>query len=282
VADDVTLADLRSLIAESRLGSRGSVLLSSPPILSEGPNDPGIFRAVFLAGGPGSGKSYSAEVLFGLRHGGEEKSVFKPSLFTPDGLKMVNSDDLFEIGLAGAGVDKNDLARLEKEDPEQWDKIQEPTRPDSIRNLAKDKLAVRQGHYIDGRLGMIIDGTGRNPAKVAKLKNELESLGYKTMMIFVDTDLPVALKRNQQRERVLPDDLVTKLWNEVQEARESLSSLFGPDFHYLNNNKYGPLDNEISSATSQFVSDQTQSPEAEKWLEGQNAQRPRSRYGSQT
>ena len=32
----------------------------------EGVNDPAIFKAVFLAGGPGSGKTYAAEGLFGL------------------------------------------------------------------------------------------------------------------------------------------------------------------------------------------------------------------------
>ena len=43
--------------------------------IEEGPNDPAIFKAVFLAGGPGSGKSYVAtKILSGL------------------GLKPVNSD----------------------------------------------------------------------------------------------------------------------------------------------------------------------------------------------
>ena len=33
-------------------------------LLNEGVNDPGIFKAVFLAGGPGSGKSFVASQLF--------------------------------------------------------------------------------------------------------------------------------------------------------------------------------------------------------------------------
>ena len=48
--------------------------------LQEGPNDPGIFKAIFLAGGPGSGKSYVAGQL-GL---------------VSRGLKVLNSDDAFE------------------------------------------------------------------------------------------------------------------------------------------------------------------------------------------
>ena len=35
-------------------------------LLNEGVRDPGIFKAVFLAGGPGSGKSYVAQQLFGI------------------------------------------------------------------------------------------------------------------------------------------------------------------------------------------------------------------------
>ena len=36
------------------------------PFIQEGVEDPGIFKAVFLAGGPGSGKTYVAGQLFGI------------------------------------------------------------------------------------------------------------------------------------------------------------------------------------------------------------------------
>ena len=51
--------------------------------IDEGVNDPGIFKAVFLAGGPGSGKTYVAKQLFGI------PDKFNISM---SGLKMVNSD----------------------------------------------------------------------------------------------------------------------------------------------------------------------------------------------
>ena len=47
--------------------------------LNEGVNDPAIFKAIFLAGGPGSGKSFI---------------VGKTGL-TSMGYKVVNSDDAF-------------------------------------------------------------------------------------------------------------------------------------------------------------------------------------------
>ena len=61
--------------------------LSEWEILLEGVYDPSIFKAIFLAGGPGSGKSFVA---------GET---------TPGhGLKMVSSDVLFEKLAKEAGI----------------------------------------------------------------------------------------------------------------------------------------------------------------------------------
>ena len=51
--------------------------------INEGVNDPGIFKAVFLAGGPGSGKTYVAKNLFGI------PDRYNISM---TGMKMVNSD----------------------------------------------------------------------------------------------------------------------------------------------------------------------------------------------
>ena len=59
--------------------------------LSEGVNDPAIFKAVFLAGGPGSGKSFIA--------GKTALSTF--------GFRVVNSDDAFENAMKKAGMEMN-------------------------------------------------------------------------------------------------------------------------------------------------------------------------------
>ena len=109
----------------------------------------------------------------------------KASFIGSTGLKYVNSDNLFEKGLADAGIDPGDLARIEEEDPELWDIIQGPS-PDSIRNVAKAKLASLRAFYETGRLGMLIDGTGRRYDKMVRQKKALEALGYDTMLIFVD------------------------------------------------------------------------------------------------
>ena len=59
--------------------------------MREGVNDPGIFKAFFTAGGPGSGKSYVAS-----RVGAGKVS--------PYGLKIVNSDNQYEKLLKDAGL----------------------------------------------------------------------------------------------------------------------------------------------------------------------------------
>ena len=90
--------------------------------LQEGLQAPNIFKAFFLAGGPGSGKSYVA----GRTMGGH-------------GLKTVNQDEPFEHLLKKAGLSL-------KMPPEQ----QEPR--DVVRGKAKDITKARQSNYLEGRL----------------------------------------------------------------------------------------------------------------------------------
>ena len=63
---------------------------------------------------------------------------------------------------------------------------------------------MRKKGYMEGRLGMIIDGTGHNFQKIKKEKKQLEALGYDCYMVFVNTTLPVAQERNKKRARRLP------------------------------------------------------------------------------
>ena len=134
--------------------------------LQEGLYDPNIFKAFFLAGGPGSGKSYVA---------GKATSG--------SGLKSVNSDDAFEHMLNKAGLSL-------KMPPEET----EPR--DVVRGKAKDITTRMEKNFIEGRLGLIIDGTGRDVDKILGQKAKLDELGYDTYMIFVNTSLDVALQRN--------------------------------------------------------------------------------------
>ena len=177
-------------------------------LLKEGVFDKGIFKAVFLAGGPGSGKSYVVSQLFGIP---QKVNV------SVSGLKSVNSDTEFEYLLKKTGINPKDLAKIEKQQPELFAKLTSDD-PKSVRSKAKKLTDFRKKGYMKGKLGMIIDGTGHNVEKIEKQKKALGLQGYDTYMVFVNTTLDVALERNSKRSRVLPEKIVTKSWNDVQKT----------------------------------------------------------------
>ncbi len=179
--------------------------------IQEGVYDANIFNAIFLAGGPGSGKSYVVKRSTGGL-----------------GLKIVNSDDIYEKDLEDAGLD------IAKPEDIFSDKGQ------AIRIRSKEKTKKRKNLWVDGRLGIIIDGTGKDLSKIGRQKSALDQLGYETMMIFVNTSLETAQQRNRERPRTLPEKSVEQMWNGVQKNIGAFQSLFGSkNFIIVDNNDAG-------------------------------------------
>ena len=114
---------------------------------------------------------------------------------------------------------------------------------------------------------MIIDGTGHVYSKIEKLKKHAESLGYDTYMVFVNTSLEVAQERNLQRDRVLPDDLLTKSWQDVQNNLGKFQNLFGGNFRIVDNTVYKPIAREVQKAVNKFVRKPVYNPIGKKWVE---------------
>ena len=113
--------------------------------IQEGVYDPNIFNAIFLAGGPGSGKSYVVRKTTGGL-----------------GLKILNSDDIYEKELEKAGLD------IGKPEDIFSDEGQE------LRGKAKRLTKGRQTSWVAGRLGIVIDGTGKDLNKIGGQKKLLE------------------------------------------------------------------------------------------------------------
>lgn len=179
----------------------------TPPVeVDEGPNDPAIFKAIFLAGGPGSGKSFVSGKT-GL-----------PIL----GFRVVNSDQSFEKAMKDAGLEMN---------PENIFSVTGQT----IRDKAQGLTAIKKKMLLRGRLGLVIDGTGKDFKKIKDQAIELKTLGYDVAMIFVNTDLDTALERNANRERTLPEPQVVKMWKEVQTNIGRFQSLFRDNFIVVDN-----------------------------------------------
>ena len=174
--------------------------------LQEGVYDPNILKAFFLAGGPGSGKSYVVRRTTGGL-----------------GMKIVNSDNAFEKLLKDAGLSL-------KMPPEE----EKPR--DVVRAKAKAITKAQRGNYVEGRLGLIIDGTGKDFEKIAYQARELQQLGYDTHMIFVNTSLDTALERNAARARSVQEPIVVKSWKDVQSNIGKFSQFFRRNFIVVDNN----------------------------------------------
>ena len=174
--------------------------------LQEGVYDPNIFKAIFLAGGPGSGKTYVVRKTTG-----------------GSGLRIINSDNAFETLLKRANLSLK-MPTGEKE------------KRDVVRTRAKELTGKREKNYLTGRLGIIIDGTGAKVDKIISQHSHLRSLGYDTHMIFVNTSLDVALQRNAERGRSVPEKTVVELWNNVQRNLGLFSQTFQRNLVIVDNN----------------------------------------------
>jgi len=166
--------------------------------MTEGVDDPAIFKAVFLAGGPGSGKSFIVGKT-GL-----------PAL----GLKVINSDDAYEAAMKKAGMEMS---------PDNIFSVQ----GQDIRGRAKALTGKKQARYLMGRLGVVVDGTGKEFDKVKKQAMAMKALGYDVAMIFVNTDLDTAISRDKARSRTIGEKEVTKYWKEVQRNIGAFQTFFG-------------------------------------------------------
>jgi len=214
--------------------------------LQEGLYDPNIFKAFFLAGGPGSGKSYVARQATG-----------------GTGLKSVNSDDAFEHLLNKAGLSL-------KMPPEE----KEPR--DVVRSRAKEVTAEAQKNYLEGRLGLIIDGTGREADKILRQKAKLEELGYDTYMIYVNTSLDVALQRNADRSRSVSEAIVVKSWKDVQANIGKFSNMFRQGFIVVDNNDAGEdVFKEVYKRVKGLLRKKVQNTRAKNWMASELAKKQR-------
>jgi len=234
-------------------------------LLHEGYKDPGIFKAVFLAGGPGSGKTYIAKGLFGIP---ERVNV------SQSGLKMVNSDKELKFLLNKYGFGTN----LDALPDEVFQNLTgDGPQSSGLRKFAKDLTAERRRLYQNGRLGMIIDGTGDDYQKIAREKKELEDIGYQTYMIFVNTTLEVALDRNEKRDRVLPASIVQASHREVNQNIGAFQGLFGSgNFMIVDNNQYQTEAEAtkrfkmlVKQGLSKFIKAPITSKRAKSWIRKQ-------------
>ena len=172
-------------------------------------------------------------------------------------MRIVNSDDAFEKKLKDAGHSLDTRAM----DTQVRDKI---------RDVAKQITKKKQANYIEGRLGLIIDGTGKDFEKITRQARNLEALGYDTHMIFVNTSLDVALQRNADRARKLAEPLVVKSWNDVQKNIGKFNNFFKVNFIIIDNNDAKEdVFTEVFKRVRSLANKRIQNKRAQQWIDNE-------------
>lgn len=205
--------------------------------IEEGVNDKYIFKAIFTAGGPASGKS-----------------TISRKLLSHLGFKEVNVDRFVEYF---ASKNDLDLKAMSQWDNSVFDKSQE---------LASNSMMT----WINGRLPLVIDGTGKNYQKIISMAERLESIGYDTGLLFVNTDLETTIARNQERHRTVDLKFLNTAWKQVQNNIGIFQDYFGNDMFIVDNSSENVDLNPVSRRINQFLNRTVSNPAAKKWI---NAER---------
>ena len=225
-------------------------------LITEGVLDKSILKCVFMAGGPGSGKSWVAENIFGV------PNDVKPNLSW--NMKYVNSDTQFERYLKDYGFETQDWGTL---DINQWpehvliaatgfDKKGNKVDPghEPVRDKAKRITMAKLAAYQKGRLGLIIDGTGDKINKIKTMKKEAEHLGYDCYMVLVNS------------------------WNNVQKNIKIFQTMFRGNMKIVDNSKFlSPKDAQkkfkslMASGISSFIKRPIKNPVGKTWIKNQLA-----------
>lgn len=165
----------------------------------------GMFKAIFITGGPGSGK----DII--IREGIAEQRAVE--------LSTVQAFDYL--------MDKKRLSESSKD-----------FRREAIRN----------------RSPLIINGSADNIDAIHTIKEELEELGYSTMMIYVDTLNEVSRERNLGLKRIISESIRQEKWNKAQINKVLFYKMF-EDFNLFENNDNLEIVEESISDVYDHVND---------------------------
>lgn len=238
---NLTLMKLLAVMRSYPFAEFRTVESQQASFVQEGLFDPFILKAVFMAGGPGSGKSFISSAMF-----------------SGMGLRVSNSDDILSALAAQAGVNlKTDLMTPAGQ---------------SIRASAKTLNDKRLSLYMAAKLGVIIDSTGDDPQKIMASRSKLIAAGYDCGMVFVSTDLDTALARNASRDRVVGADIVRAKWTDSMKARDAYRGTFGDKFIEIDNSgtkQVSDIIGPMTRAAMKLLGRSVSNPIGQKWIADQ-------------
>jgi predicted kinase len=181
----------------------------------------GTPKAIFLAGSAGGGKSSTYKT----------NPDFPTQLdnLLPSSFQVINSDDTYEELLRASGIG-GDQKNFTPDQLSQASKFQSQARKNT------DDLLVKS---LKDKKNIIIDGTGAASGPILKKKQQLEDLGYKTLMVMIYVSPLTSLERNQKRGekggRSLMPSIVLTTWRGVNKNISTYKQAFGDNFILLNN-----------------------------------------------
>jgi len=190
-------------------------------LLLEATNKP---KAIFLSGPAGSGKTYITKQLI------------------PSGLTVINIDDTYEELLRAAGLGTK-IADFSQDQLSQAAKLM-----GRAQKATKEKYA----QLSTAKNNIVIDGTGAASKPLLKKKEELEALGYDTLMLMIWVSPYTSLERNAQRDRALPPAIVLRTWRDVNKNIETYRSAFGNNFILIDNDPKARLEYDPEYAKAVF------------------------------
>jgi cytidyltransferase-like protein len=184
----------------------------------------GMFKAIFVTGGPGSGK----DVV--LREAIPEARAIE--------LNSVQAMDYL-----------NDKQKLSEKSNDY--------RREAIRN----------------RSPLIINSPADNQEKIFAIKEELEELGYETLMVFVDTTNEASKDRNEKLTKMVAESVRQDKWNSAQKNKESYNEVFEHFIHFDNSASLEDIEETITDTyqtINRFIESTIFNDISQMWLENHN------------
>jgi predicted kinase len=181
----------------------------------------GLFKAIFVTGGPGSGKDVIIREAIA-----ESRAV------------ELNATQAFDY-LA----DKQKLAEKTSD-----------FRRESIRN----------------RGPLIINGPADSIDKINHIKEELEELGYSTMMVFVNTTNEISQERNTKLSRMMVESIRYDKWSQAQKNKRIFSESFDDFIQIDNTGSLESIEEDITNTyinINAFIENKSYNDVSLSWLE---------------
>lgn len=215
-------------------------------LCTEGVYDPHIFKAIFMTGPMGAGKSTVAQKLVG-----------------GSGLRSLNLDNFNELMIKKGQVEGGNLTKAQLQTS--WEKVQK-----------------QKANFLNGRLGLLIDGSGRNVKDIKENLQNLLALGYDVACIMVNVDLDVSIERAKKRAalqatqygvgRNVPEELQRSTHADIQSNIPTLQKTFGSNFFEIDNTNTPNLE-AVQKQINRFMSTPPSHPAALEWIQQQKAQK---------